>query len=511
LSPLGSLFQEIFTDQEAATFAASLLKNMGVPGLVISPDGSGEAPDPDDVQATKEYIDEEFGAHKRGKPLVMSGATKVQQFGFTPQQLDLSMLRRVPEERVTAILGLPAVVVGLGAGLERSTFNNYSEAREAAYESNIIPTQRLMAEELRHQLLIPDYQDGNDDGSEVAFDLRKVRVLQDDRGKEAERLGGLWSKGVITRAEARKPLGEEVTPADDVYCLPIAVTLVPADEMPYDSIDEYDELDEDATAKHRRWLKRRKTRLTRAQSAVVKAMDRAAVNLRHVFSTELETALDALGMRAADEFDKIAKGRWDVSVKAVGDTDQEIADAVAAKLGLDAWKERVLKQLLETHYLRTAATTVDTLNTVLELGVMLEDPVERKIVQDGGTRAGLVDIDDATRKAIFQALADAREAGEGPVEAAKRIREYVPAGRFVNAGPRYRSLMIARTETKNAQNLSSLAAYNASGTVTKVLCLDGEGDAICAERDGQTFTLDEANDEGLAHPNCTLNWAPIVG
>jgi phage portal protein BeeE len=37
LSPLASLFREIFTDDEAANFTASLLRNLGVPGVVISP------------------------------------------------------------------------------------------------------------------------------------------------------------------------------------------------------------------------------------------------------------------------------------------------------------------------------------------------------------------------------------------------------------------------------------------------------------------------------------------
>jgi hypothetical protein len=36
-SPLSSLLQEIFTDQEASDFTAALLDNMGVPGLIISP------------------------------------------------------------------------------------------------------------------------------------------------------------------------------------------------------------------------------------------------------------------------------------------------------------------------------------------------------------------------------------------------------------------------------------------------------------------------------------------
>jgi hypothetical protein len=87
----------------------------------------------------------------------MTGATKVQEFGFSPEQLTLKDLRRIPEERVTAVLGTPAVVVGLGAGLDRSTFTNYTEAREAAYEQAIIPPQALLAEEIWFQLL-PDFE-----------------------------------------------------------------------------------------------------------------------------------------------------------------------------------------------------------------------------------------------------------------------------------------------------------------------------------------------------------------
>jgi hypothetical protein len=51
------------------------------------------------------------------------------------------------------VLGIPAVVVGLGAGLERSTFTNMAEAREAAYESGLIPAQKILGEDIRFQLL----------------------------------------------------------------------------------------------------------------------------------------------------------------------------------------------------------------------------------------------------------------------------------------------------------------------------------------------------------------------
>src|SRR4051794_38776433 len=41
-SPLKSVLREVFTDDEAAAFTASLLRNMGVPGLLVAPDSDAE-------------------------------------------------------------------------------------------------------------------------------------------------------------------------------------------------------------------------------------------------------------------------------------------------------------------------------------------------------------------------------------------------------------------------------------------------------------------------------------
>lgn len=214
-SPLKSVLREVFTDDEAANFTAHLLRNAGVPGLIVSPESGDHAPSEDDVKATKTYLKEGFTGDRRGEPLVMSGPTKVQQFGFSPEQLKLRDVRRIPEERVSAVLGVPAVVAGLGAGLDRSTFANYAEAREAAYESNIIPTQRILAEEVRFQLLT-DYED-DPWKFRVGFDLSEVRVLQEDRNKQAERLEVLYRGGLVKRAEARRELGYEVSEEDETY------------------------------------------------------------------------------------------------------------------------------------------------------------------------------------------------------------------------------------------------------------------------------------------------------
>ncbi len=72
----------------------------------------------------------------------------------------------------------------------------------------------------------------------------------------------------------------------------------------------------------------------------------------------------------------------------------------------------------------------------------------------------------------------------------------------------YRSEMIARTELMDAYNATAIGSYSDAG-VTELQAIDGDGDPECAERDGQTFSVEEA-DSIEDHPNGTLDWVPIV-
>jgi HK97 family phage portal protein len=222
LSPLASLMREVFTDDEAANFTSSILKNLGVPGVVLAPDDDGVSVGVDDLEHIKAEFMARFGGDRRGEPLVMSGKTKVTVLSFSPQQMDLKALRRIPEERISAIFGTPAIVVGLGAGLDRSTFANYAEAREAAYESNIIPTQALIAAELDIQLL-PDFADPLT--TQVGFDLSKVRVLQADQNELHARAREDLLAGLLTRNAALLMIGEEAEgPDGEVLYIPNTIT-----------------------------------------------------------------------------------------------------------------------------------------------------------------------------------------------------------------------------------------------------------------------------------------------
>ena len=196
-------------------------------------------------------------------------------------------------------------------------------------------------------------------------------------------------------------------------------------------------------------------------------------------------------------------------------SEAEIARAVMSDLHAGLFSKQVLRPIYEQHYALVAGETLDTINQGLGLGVNLSDPAERRILAKGGTRAGLVDLTASTRKNVARLVADGRAAGNGPAAIARAIRDQVPAGRFVNAGPRYRSMLIARTETKFAQNAASLEVYKGAPGIGGVQAFDaqgsGETDDECQDRDGQIFSFADADMElASEHPGGTLSFAPVA-
>lgn len=221
LSPLAAALREVATDNECANYSALLLKNRGIPGVVLSPrtnkDETGTVAQmtEDDVTAIAARFKEKFTGDRRGEAMVLTGAFEVSTVGFNPAEMSLDMLRRIPETRIAACVGIPAIVLGLMAGLERSTFANFKEAREAAYEEFVIPLQRTIAKQLTLQLLGEFAADTT--GYRVGFDLSEVRVLQEDRNAIVDRCTRAVQGGFMKVSEARRQIGLRAGAEDDVY------------------------------------------------------------------------------------------------------------------------------------------------------------------------------------------------------------------------------------------------------------------------------------------------------
>lgn len=211
LSPVASVLREVCSDNEASTAAAALMRNYGIVGLAFSPSDGVQITD-QTREKMMELGKQKWTGERRGEPMVFTQPMKVDQLGFSPDQLALDVIRRIPEERITAVLGLPAVVVGMGAGLDKATMANVEQLRRAAYQSYMVPIWGSIGKQLS-KVLLPEF--GEDPSKcRLAFDTREVASLQLDKTVESKRIETLYRSGIIDRYQAKTDLGLQAEETD---------------------------------------------------------------------------------------------------------------------------------------------------------------------------------------------------------------------------------------------------------------------------------------------------------
>lgn len=266
----------------------------------------------------------------------------------------------------------------------------------------------------------------------------------------------------------------------------------------------------------------------RAGDRLIAALRRDQRRLERTMERRMRQLLDQLGRHVAAVAAEV--GGLVVEATEPTDPERERVDRIVAAATLQDWARSQLAPAYEAHWLQVAEVTAQTLGTLLRpltrgpgLALLdpatggfdwqVRDPVAGRLLAQGGRRAGLVDLAADTRRSLLRVVGQSKEEGLNPRQTARLIRDEVPAGRFVHAGPKYRAELIARTETLHAQRASTLELYRDSGVVTQVVAHDGDSDPHCAARDGQRFALDDAAAEMVSdtvHPNCVLAFAPAI-
>lgn len=225
-APLKSVLREIYGDESAGQLGTALLANMGVPSVIISPKDEFMLTEEDAEQIGRTY-QRKVGGSQKGSPLILSGSMDVKTLSFSPKDLDIGTLRNVPESRISAVLGVPAILAGLKIGLDRSTFSNAKELRETFTENTLIPLWRQVAQEIENQLLKTDFI--NSDDLTCMYDLKDIRALQQDTAELYDRMNTAVIGGWATVADARRAVGLNTTEEDEYYIRSTAVVEVQKD------------------------------------------------------------------------------------------------------------------------------------------------------------------------------------------------------------------------------------------------------------------------------------------
>lgn len=214
LSPLKAVMRQVMTDNEIAVYSHSVVKSPS-PGWMASmkavKDGTyvlTEAEANDIAQA----LAAKTSGEKAGGVVVPTVPMDLEPLRMTPDQLAIDKLNKLPEERITAVFGIPAIVAGMGSGLERSTFSNMKEAREAATEEFLIPMWTQMADAFTSELL-PEFDKTG--AQRFWYDTSDVRTLSEDADAIASRSEKLFGSNIINRAEARTMVGQKPGKGDE--------------------------------------------------------------------------------------------------------------------------------------------------------------------------------------------------------------------------------------------------------------------------------------------------------
>lgn len=241
------------------------------------------------------------------------------------------------------------------------------------------------------------------------------------------------------------------------------------------------------------------------ESDVVAALRAAQASQERRTRVAVERSMDVLGAAAREAY--IAEGGFlvEVSLKQRGRI-RRILD----RIGIGRWMERDFKPTIAAQW---GAIGKEALDIMRSFGIAVPDQerIIGRVLMRGGRRAGLIDFTQSARKNMFRLISDAKLEGWGPDRVAREIERYVPAGRFIHAGPRYRAELIARTEMLHANRVASLEVYRANPEVRAVKAFDGDYDPICAARNGKIFSFEDAEVEiASTHPNCVLAFGPVT-
>lgn len=497
LTPIMAVAREVDTDNEAARYIHALLKNDAVPRTLVTvknglTDGA--------FKRLKAQFREQYGGSKRGDVMVLEGQEmSIDRLGLNLNELADAALRRVPETRIAGAFETPAILAGLGAGLDSATYSNAEALTEFFTETTMIPRWRLVASQFQTQLL-PDFGDG--DGLVVEFDLSQVRALADDEDTKWTRWRGAWTDGIATKNEARVALGLEPTEHGDVFL--VGGKLVTAAQDPTERPEapavpaaggDGRELDDGGNL-------RGLSESTRPVAPSRNASDRGETRTEQDLAEHLGMMRD----RAVETIDGALEA-------AVTEALATLAEVVAGRISegkaepLEAGDhDGLLAVLAIGHQAAYSQAGLDVRDVLGDPDGAIT-PKSSDAVDLSGLMAALERISAVAAHAAISsarsALAERQPASSGTIAEALLAR--------LKAAWGHGATTIARSQTVSAYNLGFLDAFEQAGHGLLVQVTDGDSDAACREANGKLWTVDYARLHTAQHPNCKRSFGPPKG
>jgi len=222
LSPLAVAAREADIDNAATDFLRSFFQNAAVPfGLLKSKQQLVDS----EVRRIRARLKEQYaGSSRWHEIMVLDADAEYQSLGLNMRDMAFPDLRAISESRICMVFGVPPIVIGAKVGLDRSTFSNYGEARKSFWQETLSPMYRRIEDKLNASL-VPEFGDRQ---LAVVVDLSSVAALQEGRAAKFERASQAVTAGWATVNDARREVGWDALPGQDVFLRPMMMVPVSA-------------------------------------------------------------------------------------------------------------------------------------------------------------------------------------------------------------------------------------------------------------------------------------------
>lgn len=563
--PILAAAREVDSDNEASRYVTTLLKNDAVPRTIVKQSTQRFMND-DEVRRAKAQFKENYGGDNLGGVLILEAGADIERLSLNMEELNFAALHDIPEQRICAVMKVPAVVAGLG---DDPTYANSEQAWLRFTLATLVPLWRTVSSEIQADLA-PEF--GN--GVAVRHNLAKVQALQENEDAKWGRVDKAFTSGYLGFYESRAMLGLGDPRPDELFRVTVAASLEPADavlnpesaptsnavpkQLPAPSapilgyhiesgVVSRNEAraqlglpPEDETTDDR--LRRLQGLLTVAQVAVNVGIDMPdalrLVGLDPVLAAPavppqlpappktkarmspaklvraLQKVRAASVKRMEKAVDRFFAGMADRVVARIGKAWGLVLETKADLPGLDDlikdddWLD--LEKTIKRYYVEVLESSWPFWNDALgaEVAFELSDPAVVKVLKTAGSRVTL--IDDATRAELQDLFSHAADQG-WTLDQLVRGDEDTPGLRsLITETYKGRARAIARTELGTAQQIVAVDRYDEAG-VKRVVVFDGgsdDSDDECNQLNSTTQTLAWARANPLGHTNCVRTFGP---
>lgn len=157
-----------------------------------------------------------------GGPMLLTGVEDIKRIGFNFDELAYPELRNLSEVNICAAFRVPAVLIGIQAGLDSSTYSNYDTAFSFFFRTTVTSMWRRLDGALTRGLV----HEFDDTGKlNIEFDLSAVDALQEDETALWTRSISALSAGGISTHTFQRLVGIDPHGPDVLY-QPFSVTPV---------------------------------------------------------------------------------------------------------------------------------------------------------------------------------------------------------------------------------------------------------------------------------------------